>query len=143
MFDQPIRSVIQRNKLVKVPPETPVSKAAALMAKKNVGVVLVVESERLVGIFTERDIAFRVVAKGLDAKSTPLVEVMTAAPDTIEPDLPLGQALLRMHERGYRHLPVVEYGRIVGIVSARSAMDPALEEFSSEAQRRMHYGKDG
>jgi CBS domain-containing protein len=139
MFDQPVKSVMQRQKLLKARPDTFVSQAARLMAGKNAGAVMVLDDERLVGIFTERDIAYRVVARGLDPQTTRLAEVMTPAPETIEPDRPFGYALLRMHERGFRHLPVIQDGKVVGIVSARSAMDPSLEEFVSEAQRRRHY----
>ena len=143
MFDQPIRSVMQRREVLKAPPETLVSKAAKLMANKNVGAVMVVEDERLVGIFTERDIVFRVVARGLDAQTTRLADVMTPAPDTVGPDKPFGYALLMMHERGFRHLPVIQDGKLIGIVSSRSAMDPELEEFVSEAQRRKHFREKG
>jgi CBS domain-containing protein len=139
MFDQPVRSVMQRRKILKAPPETLVSKAAKLMANKNVGAIMVVEGERLVGIFTERDIVFRVVAQGLDPHTTRLAEVMTPAPDTVDPDKPFGYALLLMHEKGFRHLPVIEDGKPIGIVSSRSAMDPDLEEFVSEAHRRTHF----
>jgi CBS domain-containing protein len=139
MFDQPVRNVMQRQKVLKARPETVVSQAAKLMANKNVGAVMVVEDDRLVGIFTERDLAYRVVARGLDAQTTPLADVMTPAPDTVDPGKPFGYAMLRMHERGFRHLPVVQDGKVVGIVSSRSAMDPALEEFVSEAHRRKHY----
>jgi|SRR6266700_1666805 len=143
MFDQPVRSVMQRRKVLKASPGTLVSKAAKLMADKNVGAVMVVEDKRLIGIFTERDIVFRVVARGLDAQMTRLADVMTPAPDTVDPDKPFGYALLVMHERGFRHLPVIQDGKIVGIVSSRSAMDPELEEFSFEAQRRKHYQNQG
>ena len=134
---------MQRRKVLKASPGTLVSKAAKLMADKNVGAVMVVEDKRLVGIFTERDIVFRVVARGLDAQMTRLADVMTPAPDTVDPDKPFGYALLVMHERGFRHLPVIQDGKIVGIVSSRSAMDPELEEFSFEAQRRKHYQNQG
>jgi CBS domain-containing protein len=143
MFDQPVRSVMQRREVLKAPPETFVSKAAKLMANKNVGAVMVVEEERLVGIFTERDIVFRVVAQGLDARTTRLADVMTPAPDTVDPDKPFGYALLVMHERGFRHLPVIQDSKLIGIVSSRSAMDPELEEFSSEARRRKHLREQG
>ncbi len=139
MFDQSVRSVMQRQKLLKAPPGTSVAKAAKLMASKNVGAVMVVDGDELVGIFTERDVVVRLVAKGLNAQSTTLGQVMTPRPHTIAPDKPFGTALAVMHKHGFRHLPVVEDGRIVGIVSARSAMDPDLEEFESEAQRRKGY----
>lgn len=119
MFDQPVGSVMQRRKVLKAPPETLVSKAAKLMADKNVGAVMVVEDERLVGIFTERDIVFRVVAQGLDARTTRLADVMTPAPDTVDPDKSFGYALLIMHERGFRHLPVIRDSKLVGIVSSQ------------------------
>lgn len=139
MFDLPVKDVMQRQKVVKAGPQTAVSQAARLMARKNVGAVMVLEGERLVGIFTERDLAYRVVAQGLDAQTTRLADVMTPAPDTVDAGKPFGYAMLRMHERGFRHLPVVQDGKVVGIVSSRSAMDPALEEFVSEAHRRKHY----
>ena len=139
MFDQPVKNVMRRQKLLKAPPETLVAKAAKLMAGKNVGAIAVVADERLVGIFTERDLVFRVVARGLDVGATPIADVMTAHPKWIAPSAPFGAALLVMHEGGFRHLPVVDDGKVVGIVSARSAMDPDLEEFVSEVKRREHY----
>lgn len=139
MFDEPVRNVMRRRNVLKAAPDTLVSSAARLMAERNVGAVLVVEETRLVGILTERDIAFRVVARGLDARATRISDVMTPAPDTVDPDKPFGYALLRMHERGFRHLPVIKNGKIVGIVSARNAMDPSLVEFEAEARRRQRY----
>ena len=141
MFDTPVRSVMQGQKLLKAPPETLVSDAARLMATKKVGAIIVIENECLVGIFTERDIVFRVVARGLDARATRLADVMTRTPHTVEPDRPFGYALMVMHEHGFRHLPVIEDGKPIGIVSSRSAMDPELEEFVSEAHRRRHFGE--
>jgi CBS domain-containing protein len=138
MFDNPVRSVMQRQKLLKAAPKTSVGKAAKLMAAKNVGAVIVIEDDNLVGILTERDVVFRVVARGLDAETTPIADVMTRAPHTIGPDKPFGYALLVMQENGFRHLPVTQDGKTIGIVSSRSAMDPEMEEFVSEANRRKH-----
>ena len=138
VFSQRIRSVMERKKLLTAPPDTTVSKAAKLMANKNVGAVMVVENELLIGIFTERDAVFRVMAKGLDAKTTRLADVMTATPQTVDPDKSFGYALLMMHENGFRHVPVIESGKPVGIVSSRNALDPDMEEFVAEAQRRKH-----
>jgi len=141
MLDQPVRTVMQRRKVLKASPATTVSEAALLMANKNVGAVMVIENGRLVGIFTERDAVFRVMARGLDARATRLADVMTSAPHTVDPDKPFGYALTLMHENGFRHLPVIENGKPIGIVSARSAMDPDLEDFVSEARRRTYYTK--
>jgi CBS domain-containing protein len=138
MFSQRIRSVMEKKKLLTATPEITVSQAAKLMAKKNVGAVAVVENERLVGIFTERDAVFRVLAQGRDAQTTKLADVMTREPQTVDPDKSFGYALLMMHENGYRHVPVVENGKLIGIVSSRNALDPEMEEFVSETQRRKH-----
>jgi CBS domain-containing protein len=136
MYSEPIRKVMERKKVVSAPPETTVEAAARLMAETSVGAVLVVEQKRLVGIFTERDVTFRVVAAGRDPRATRLQEVMTRDPKTISPAESFGYAMLLMHENGFRHMPVIENGEPVGVVSARHALDPDLEEFESEAQRR-------
>jgi CBS domain-containing protein len=138
MFSQRIRSVMEQKKLVTAAPDATVTQAAKLMAKRNVGAVMVVEDGRLIGIFTERDAVFRVIAKGRDAQTTPLADVMTDAPQTVDPDKTFGYALLLMHENGFRHLPVIENGKPIGIISSRNALDPDLEEFVAEAQRRKH-----
>lgn len=136
MLGLPIKSVIEPRKLVVAAPETSVSEAARLMKEGKVGALLVVEDGLLIGIFTERDALFRVMAGGLDPDSTLLREVMTRDPTTVTPDESFGYALLLMHENGFRHAPVVEQGRPVGVVSARHALDPDLEEFTAEAERR-------
>jgi CBS domain-containing protein len=138
MFSQRIRTVMERKKLLTAAPETTVSEAAKLMAKKNVGAVMVVEAGHLVGIFTERDVVFRVIAQGRDTRTTRLADVMTTAPQTVDPDRSFGYALLMMHENGFRHVPVIENGKPIGIVSSRNALDPDMEEFVAEAQRRKH-----
>lgn len=138
MFSQRVRSVMERKKLLTAAPQTTVSQAAKLMAKKNVGAVMVVEGERLVGIFTERDALTRVIAQGRDTQTTRLAEVMTTAPKTVDPDKSFGFALLLMYEHGFRHVPVVDKDKLIGIVSSRNALDPDLEEFVAEAQRRKH-----
>lgn len=143
MFSQRVRTVMQRKKLLTAPPQTTVSKAAQLMAHKNVGAVMVVEKEQLVGIFTERDAVFRVIAQGRDPHITPLAEVMTVAPKTIDPEKTYGYALHMMHENGFRHVPVIENGKPVGIVSSRNALDPEMEEFVAEAHRRQHFRQGG
>jgi CBS domain-containing protein len=138
MLQLPIRSVIEPRKLVVARPEASVCEAARLMRKNKVGAVLVVTDGRLVGIFTERDAVYRVMAAGRDPRGTRLAEVMTPDPKTVAPDESFGYALLLMHENGFRHAPVVEGGRPVGVVSARNALDPELEEFAVEAERRKY-----
>jgi len=109
------------------------------MARKNVGAVAVMERGHLVGIFTERDIVFRVVARGLALNTTCVADVMTRAVHTIDADAPFGSALLIMHDNRFRHLPVVDNGKLVGMVSGRLALDPDLEDFVFEARRREYW----
>jgi CBS domain-containing protein len=78
------------------------------------------------------------MAANRDPHATTLAETMTRDPVTVQPDETFGYALLLMHEKGFRHVPVVENGRPVGMVSARHALDPDLEEFTAEAERRKH-----
>jgi CBS domain-containing protein len=137
MYSMRVKSVMERKKLLIAPPGTTVAKAAKLMAKKNVGAVMVVVDKRLAGIFTERDAVFRVIAAGLDPGTTTIGEVMTPDPVTVDPKEIFGRALLAMHDGGFRHVPVVENGEPIGIVSSRSALDPEMEEFTAETQRRL------
>lgn len=135
MFSEKVGSLMER-KLLTVPPETTVRDAASLMARRGVGAVMVVRDGGLAGIFTERDVVFRVIACGLDVTATRLAEVMTTPVKTVDPGKTYGYALLLMHENGFRHMPVLDGGQLVGMVSARNALDPEMEEFTVEAQRR-------
>ena len=136
MFYQSVRTLMDARKLILVPGSMTVREAAKLMKSKRYGAVLVTEGDNLIGIFTERDAIFRVIAVGLDPETTPLVDVMTKEPKTITPDKTFGHAMLMMHEGGFRHVPVVEDGKLVGMVSSRNALDPDLEEFVFEEHRR-------
>lgn len=136
MFSQRIRQVMQGERLLTANGDTSVADAARLMARRRTSAVVVVDGDAVVGIFTERDAVLRVIAEGRDPSATRLDQVMTASPLTLEPDRTFGRALALMHEHGIRHVPVVEGGRAVGIVTARDALDPDLEEFVVEAQRR-------
>jgi len=141
MWGQPIRNVIEPRKLVVASPEASVSEAVRLMRDGKVGAVLVVKEAKLVGIFTERDAVYRVMAESRDPQRTVIGEVMTPEPITVSPDESFGYALLLMHEKGFRHAPVVEDGRPVGVVSARNALDPDLEQFAAESVRRRHISR--
>lgn len=138
MYDRLVKDLMKQESALTLSPETCVSTAAKLMAERKLGAAMVVEGEVLVGIFTERDALFRVIACGLNADTTQLAQVMTRSPLTVDPKTTYGYALVMMQENGFRHAPVVDNGKPVGIVSARSAMDPELEEFVSESNRRQY-----
>ena len=110
--------------------------AARLMKQHNIGAVMVLDGSRLSGIFTERDALFRVLAGGLDPVATRLGDVMTRQPQTIHPDEPFVRALRIMHEGKFRHLPVVEYDRPLGMVSVRDALDDDLYDLRIDLAQR-------
>ena len=114
-----VPDIVRNQHLLQLPPDATVRNAALAMRERHVGAVLVTTDGRLAGIFTERDMVNRVVADGRDPDHTTLAEVMTADPDTITPSTTAIEALRRMDDGGYRHLPIVERGRLVGIVSRR------------------------
>ncbi len=101
-----------------LPPGATVKEACECMRKRRVGAVLVTDKHKqLQGIFTGRDAVCRVLAEGRSAARTTLGQVMTPRPDTIPPGRTAIEALRLMRDGGYRHLPVVEDGRVVGIIS--------------------------
>ena len=113
-----------------------VAEAARLMKKHRIGALMVTDEGELVGIFTERDALYNVVGEGLDAKVIRLSAVMTRNPRTIGPDQPFVDALHLMHASGFRHVPVIENGVPIGMVSARDALGPELEDFIYELLRQ-------
>jgi CBS domain-containing protein len=136
MPQRPIRSLIANQHPVTAEAHVSVAQAARLMKERHVGALLVMREGRLAGIFTERDALFRVIAEGRDPAATRLEEVMSANPRTIASDRPFAHALHMMHEGGFRHVPVVEDGRPLGMVSARDALGPELAAFVSELDSR-------
>ena len=138
MPNRPIRQIIARRKLVIAHEQTTVVEAARLMEEARVGAILVIKKEKLVGIFTERDALTRVLAAALDPAHTHLSRVMTRDPMTIEPDKPFGHALIAMFDHGFRHMPVIEQGVPIGIVSMRDAQPPELDELEVDLKDREH-----
>ena len=103
-----------------VGPDAPIDEVAALMIERHVGAVAVVDRSGIVGICTDRDLT-QAVSDGLDSE-TPVSECMTPGPDVISPDVPVVDAAAWMLETGYRHLPVVEDGELLGIVDSRDVL---------------------
>jgi CBS domain-containing protein len=133
-----VRSIIENQTPLTASPETTVAEAAGVMKRGKVGALMVVERGRLAGIFTERDALFRVIAEGRDPQATRLADVMTCDCQTIAPDKPLGHALHMMYEGGFRHVPVVENGTPIGMISARDALGTELLDFETELVKREH-----
>jgi CBS domain-containing protein len=138
MPNRPIRELISNQTLFVATPRSSVSEACALMKAGHVGAIAIVEEGRLRGIFTERDAVYRVLAQDLEPHATRLEQVMTRAPQTITSDRPFGHALHLMYEGGFRHVPVVEGGKLVGMVSARDALGADLVQFRDDVEEREH-----
>jgi CBS domain-containing protein len=101
-----------------VAPETPVLDAVRTMNRARVGALLVCVANELVGIFTERDVLNRVVDPGRDPTSTKVVEVMTSEVVTVRSNTGIQDAMAVISERRFRHLPVIDDGKLLGVVSS-------------------------
>ena len=138
MPSRQISTIIKNQKPVTISPDCSVTEAAKHMHEARVGALLVVRNNHLLGIFTERDALFRVLAAGRDPQRTLVADVMTTDPQTVSANRPLGHALYMMREGGYRHVPVMENGLPVGMVSARDALGPELKEFEERMEDLEH-----
>ena len=131
-----VREIMTDGALCQAPPGTSVREACRLMAEHQCGSVLVTERGRLLGIFTQGDLVRRVLAPGRDPNLTLLVEVMTEDPDTIRPRERVDEAIRRMDEFGYRHLPVVDAGAVIGVVALRDCSIEDLAAMHAELETR-------
>ncbi len=119
MIRKIVPDVINDQVLHKVSPKDTARSAAKMMRDNKVAALLVMNADRLVGIITERDMTARVIAAGLNPDSAEVADIMTGDPDTLSPHDTAADAIHMMKSRGYRHLPVVENGKVVGMVSVR------------------------
>jgi CBS domain-containing protein len=118
MTNRKLAEILRRPNPVTLSVDATVQQACRLMRDSRVGAIIVVEDDgRLAGLFTGRDAVTRVLAEALDPATTKLSAVMTVGPDTLKPEARAIEALRMMQDGGYRHLPLVDEGRIVGIVS--------------------------
>jgi CBS domain-containing protein len=117
MSERHMLDIIRDQQPVTLPPTATVKEACCRMKERRVGAVLVTEGNRLVGIFTGRDAICRVLAEGKSAARTHLAEVMTRKPTCMPPGRTAIEALRLMQDGGFRHIPITEEGRVVGIVS--------------------------
>ncbi|GIU89088.1 MAG: hypothetical protein KatS3mg010_0187 [Acidimicrobiia bacterium] len=129
--------------VVTVGPAEPVAEAASRMRERRVGSVVVVDSdERAIGILTERDM-IRIAAAGSETSSAKVSEWMTPDPDTTAPDVDARTAFASLAEHGYRHIPVVDDGRLVGIVSMRDLMRIAMIQPAEAQAHEVPKGLEG
>ncbi len=125
-----IRETMSTN-LITVAPTATVAEAATVMGGRHAGSALVVEEGRLAGIFTERDV-IRALASDFDASHHTVAEWMTRNPETVGPGADVRQALDRMLAEGFRHMPVMDDGELVGVVSIRDLSLAVERDLGSE-----------
>lgn len=126
-----IRQILQGkaiNALYSVSSDETVLDALKVMADKNIGAVLVVDEGKLTGIFSERDYARKVILKGRHSNDTRVAEVMTSRVITIEPEQRLDECMEIMSERHIRHLPVMENGTLMGIISINDVVTAIMRD---------------
>lgn len=111
-----------------VEPTVTVYKAIELMCEKNIGGLVIVESGKLVGIFTERDYARKLILKGKSSKDTVISDLMTPNPITVRTDTTVEQCMKIMTDKHIRHLPVVDDDQLVGVISIGDLVKMIIEE---------------
>lgn len=118
-----IAELLEGKPLYHAEPQESVRDVARRMSDKNIGALAVLNAGTLVGVFSERDIMSRVVAQGLDPEKTPIANVMTRDIVVGDPAEELDDALQKMHSLGCRHLPIVENGNLLGLISMRDLLE--------------------
>src|SRR5438128_8347321 len=114
--------------ILSVSPEIPVFHALEVMAEKNVGALLVVEGRELLGIFSERDYARKVILKGKSSKEIPVREIMSSHVLYVRPEQTIEDCMALMTDKRVRHLPVLEQGKLVGVISIGDVVKALIDE---------------
>lgn len=115
----PLTSVFEKHEAIhSVGPDISVTECVRTMTSAKIGAIIVMDGERLIGIFTERDALNKVLAAGLDPARTKVSEVMTKDPYCIPPMTTVGEAMALVTKRRFRHLPIVENGKVLAVISS-------------------------
>ena len=136
-----VRNILHNkgNAVYSVEPDMMVYRAIELMCEKNIGGLLIVENGKLVGIFTERDYARKLILKGKSSKDTPIKDLMTSNLVTVSPETSIDDCMRVMTGRKIRHLPVLDKGNLVGIISIGDVVHFIIEEQKSIIEHLEHY----
>jgi CBS domain-containing protein len=139
-----IRQILARKpEVYSIAPEATVLDALRLLGEKDVGALLVMKGQSLVGIFSERDYARRVALHGRASRDTAVREVMTSEVFTIAPDAATGECMVHMTDRRIRHLPVLEGGRVVGVISIGDVVRAVIEDMRFTIRQLEGYIRSG
>jgi CBS domain-containing protein len=114
--------------IISVEPNTTVYAAIELMCEKNIGGLLILENDQLIGIFTERDYARKIILKGKSSKEVKISEVMTRNPFTVSSESSIEQCMEMMSDKNIRHLPVVDQDKLVGMISIGDVVKQIIQD---------------
>lgn len=122
-----------------VAPDQPVLEAIRLMADKYIGALLVMEGVNLLGIMSERDYARKVILKGRSSADTPVRDIMSAPVLTVTPHDTANHCMKLVTEKRVRHLPVVEHGKVIGVLSIGDLVKAVIEDQAEELEHMQRY----
>lgn len=136
-----IRNILNEkgSEVFDINPDNSVFEAIEKMADKNIGALVVVEDGKLVGIITERDYRNKVILKGRTSKTTKVSEIMSSNPVTVEPSDSVETCMALMTNRKFRHLPVLEEGRLCGVISIGDLVKAVISKQEVEIHNLRDY----
>jgi CBS domain-containing protein len=140
-MDTPVSALIERkgSAVHSVAPTITIADAVDEMNKRRIGCILVMDDGGIAGIFTERDAMRRVIGAGVDPKTTLLGDVMTRDVHTVPPETTVEQAMALFAERRCRHIPVVDHGRLMGLISIGDISRWVADTSRAEAEHLKNY----
>ena len=131
----PLNKIFEKGEAIhSVGPDTPVTECVRLMTASKIGALIVLDGKQLIGIFTERDALNKVLACGLDPGNTKVSEVMTKDPYCIRPTTTVGDAMELITKRRFRHLPIVDNGKVLAVVSSGDLTHWLVQDQMGEVQ---------
>jgi CBS domain-containing protein len=131
----PLNKIFEKGEAIhSAGPDTPITECVRLMTAGKIGALIVMEGGRLIGIFTERDALNKVLAGGLDPGNTKVSEVMTRDPYFISPTTTVGDAMKLITKRRFRHLPIVDNGKVLAVVSSGDLTHWLVQDQMGEVQ---------
>ncbi|PIV35504.1 MAG: histidine kinase [Lysobacterales bacterium CG02_land_8_20_14_3_00_62_12] len=136
-----VRNLLERKDqvLYAIEPEAPVLAAIEQMATHSIGALLVMQGEQLLGIVSERDYARKVILLGRSSAETPVWMIMSAPVTQVAPDESINTCMLLMTEKKFRHLPVVEHGRVIGMLSIGDLVKRIIDDQATEIDQLQRY----
>jgi CBS domain-containing protein len=126
-------------RVVKVTPELSVLEAIKVLASEDVGAAIVMTGDRLAGILSERDYTRKVILKGRSSETTRVEEIMTASVIVVSPRTRTRECMALMTEKNIRHLPVVDEGRVIGMISIRDIVGDIIADQDFTIEQLEHY----